>query len=711
MRRDALSRWIAIACAAGLVLALSLTADRKVLMPGQLAAVHGSQADCQGCHTRAGVGKFAWLPAAVFPSDAKADSKACMTCHKISSHQFNPHNVDTKKLERRTETLRKVSEPGRATMVARLRSYLFSAQVSFPDGIYCATCHKEHQGQNAILAKVTDARCQSCHVIQFDDFQYGHPKFRDYPFRRRTRIQFDHAQHFGKNFSEAVSRKRLTDKAPAQCMDCHTSSKDRKHMAVKPFDQTCSACHLGQITGKARASGPKGLAVFTLPGIDVAALKARGLDVGTWPASSEAELSPLMALLIAIDDRRRKLLRTITKINLLDLSKASDAELKAAATFAWEVKALLNDLIVSKSSRIVERIKQAAGTDLERRSIIRLITALPRAVLIQSQQVWLPNLESELANRAKPEDLKLTPIAANAAPKKQQQTPTAAPKQPAAPATTQAVAGPPPPGQSTVGPPAPRGSTGGGRWEIDVFGKLIKGPQDRAEQRRRLQPESSNPPASTPAANPPANSTTPATASPGASDPSSNLKVDGESWAVFGGWYRGEFAIMYRPAGHRDDFLRTWLNITSRGASGDTAAGGIIKSAFQFLTAKDTPGQCTKCHSVDKSASGKFTVNWAPSSIASKTSRFTKFLHEPHFGVIGKKGCLTCHAMAKTKPTKSSYKDGNPATFVSNFQKVDKKTCATCHNKSAARQDCTLCHNYHVTKVKSPSLDTTVPKN
>ena len=40
-------------------------------------------------------------------------------------------------------------------------------------------------------------------------------------------------------------------------------------MAVAPFEQTCTACHLDQIIGKERVSGPKGIAFLTLPGLDL----------------------------------------------------------------------------------------------------------------------------------------------------------------------------------------------------------------------------------------------------------------------------------------------------------------------------------------------------------------------------------------------------------------------------------------------------------
>ena len=35
--------------------------------------------------------------------------------------------------------------------------------------------------------------------------------------------------------------------------------------------------------------------------------------------------------------------------------------------------------------------------------------------------------------------------------------------------------------------------------------------------------------------------------------------VDPESWAEYGGWYRQDYAIFYRPTGHKDKFIYSWL--------------------------------------------------------------------------------------------------------------------------------------------------------
>jgi hypothetical protein len=184
--------------------------------------------------------------------------------------------------------------------------------------------------------------------------------------------------------------------------------------------------------------------------------------------------------------------------------------------------------------------------------------------------------------------------------------------------------------------------------------------------------------------------------------------VDPESWAEYGGWYRQDYAIFYRPVGHKDRFIHAWLDLTGpRAPRGDTGAPALV---FDKLTAKDAQGQCTRCHSVDDIRGRGRKVNWGPASIATKYGRFTNFVHEPHFGVLENRGCLTCHSLAKGGQYLKSYEGGNPRNFVSNFSPVKKDLCQTCHTQSLARQDCLLCHKYHVGGVITPIMTTKIPQ-
>ncbi len=62
-----------------------------------------------------------------------------------------------------------------------------------------------------------------------------------------------------------------------------------------------------------------------------------------------------------------------------------------------------------------------------------------------------------------------------------------------------------------------------------------------------------------------------------------------------------------------------------------------------------------------------------------------------------------CHALEKGRPYLKSYEQGDPRTFVSNFGSIKKDVCQSCHAVDRARQDCLLCHAYHVNGVVTPS--------
>ena len=183
--------------------------------------------------------------------------------------------------------------------------------------------------------------------------------------------------------------------------------------------------------------------------------------------------------------------------------------------------------------------------------------------------------------------------------------------------------------------------------------------------------------------------------------------VDPESWAEYGGWYRQDYAIFYRPTGHKDKFIYSWLFLTGPQApKGDRSPAAAV---FDLLTGKDAQGSCTKCHSVDDIQGKGRLVNFSPPSVESKQGRFTNFIHEPHFGILENRGCLTCHNLEKGRPYLKSYEQGNPQNFVSNFGAVKKDLCQTCHTSSMARQDCLLCHKYHVNGVITPIMNTKIP--
>jgi hypothetical protein len=689
------------------------------LMPGPLLSGHAAIEDCGTCHTKTGTGKLSWLHGLI-AADPRGDSKACLGCHKMPNTAFNAHSAPADDLDQSTRRLAKIAAAVPAS--ARFQKNPFPVQEVMATGMLCATCHQEHRGVD--LKAISNAKCQSCHTLQFDSFDGSHPDFSNYPFERRTRIIYDHDAHFGKHFPEIAAKKDPAKTIPASCSTCHSSQADRRLMAVVPFANTCSGCHLDQILGKERASGPKGIAFLTLPGVDVATLKSKA-DIGEWPGTSEAAVTPFMKVMIGRNERGRALLKTIGGLDLLDLSQAKDAQIAAVASFIWEIKGLYYALVSGKASDVLASLDLDGGSKLNPAVLAALTASLPRDVIIAAQREWLPNLGTEIANHKEPAAGSGAPATGEGAPA----TGEGGASGWTSSVTESQLAAQVPPSELPEG--VARDATGTNSksqgqsgaanpqrlaeaWKLDESGRLIKSDEPPPAATSGAPAASSSEPG--PSGGPPPDAAaSPATgADAGSAAPSAPVgaaiisNVDAESWAEYGGWYRQDYAILYRPATHLDTFIRAWLDLAGpRAPRGDK---GPAAQLFDVLAGKDAQGQCTKCHSVDDVAGKGRFVNWRPASIATKQRRFTNFVHEPHFGVMQNRGCLTCHKLEKGAQVRKSYEQGNPRSFVSNFAGVKKDLCQTCHKQNVARQDCVLCHRYHVTDVNTPIISTKIPK-
>ncbi|NJM55530.1 MAG: hypothetical protein HC841_06105 [Verrucomicrobiae bacterium] len=317
------------------------------LMPGQLSSAHGAIETCNSCHAQSGTSNVSWVNG-LAAREPHGDSKACLTCHKMPEAGFNAHGVRADVLKQSTERLTKIANVSSAPLAVRAQTLAFPSHDMAENGLACATCHQEHQGSQFKLGKMSNEQCASCHVVKFDSFAGDHPRFENYPFRSRTRIIYDHAGHFGKHYPEMV-KKGSADRIPSTCSACHTSRDDKRVMGLAPFEKTCSACHLDQIKGKERASGPKGVDLLSVPGLDVQTLKKKKSALGEWPEASEAALTPLMKVMLSRTQKGRAAVKSVEGLDLLDLSKASDDQIKAVTVLAWEIKSLFHSLISRKS--------------------------------------------------------------------------------------------------------------------------------------------------------------------------------------------------------------------------------------------------------------------------------------------------------------------------------------------------------------------------
>jgi hypothetical protein len=151
-----------------------------------------------------------WVKAAFSHTDMNAQ---CSTCHNFDGLAHQPHNeiFDTNPRARETD---------------------------------CRQCHTEHQGAQANLTTITDAQCHTCHTVQFERFDNGHPAFEsNFPRSTRGGIKFNHAKHLLEYFKqpEHVARAQQT------CTDCHAASPRERNIRTAGFDAACARCHAEQI--------------------------------------------------------------------------------------------------------------------------------------------------------------------------------------------------------------------------------------------------------------------------------------------------------------------------------------------------------------------------------------------------------------------------------------------------------------------------------
>ena len=626
--------------------------------PGPISLVHGAIGECRTCHTNVSEGRLGWLHSLASMADPRGDSAACASCHKMDAAALNPHGLKASRLEQHTKRLREHAEKVSPSLSTRIGNAVFPVSRVLGEGVFCGTCHREHMGLASDLLSVPDERCQACHVVQFRTFRNGHPEFGNYPFKRRTRINFDHLSHFSKHFPEEKEKGRRKEELPETCSNCHQPAPNGAIMQIRSFEEVCSACHLQQIVGKERVAGPKGIPVITIPGLDVQTLKDEGVDIGEWPEFDEAELTPFMRLLIGTDEKRAGMFQQIESLDLLDLSDASPEQLSTVAEMAWAIKSTLYSLIMEGTAQSQDWLNANGKTPVDKDMAVQLLASLPLDVLKAAQREWLPGLMREMEQREQGDGGQAD-----------------APKDP----------------KSADAPQDDETKTGEADGNTEKpTDEILTDKQDSLEADAAASDDAQ------------ADADDTAQSEAGESD------IDAESWAEFGGWYRRDFAILYKPTGHQDTFFKAWLDFSGRRYA--TPNGGPAKLVFDRMTHSDAQGSCAKCHSIDdRRATGRI-VNWHAAPEKKSGPQFTQFSHQPHLAAIGSGGCLSCHALSDEKGYGKTYEAFDPFKFVSNFKPVKKTVCTDCHNGKAVGEDCTLCHTYHVDGVRSPIIATKIPE-
>jgi len=398
-RRKRLVRWTISLTLGLLALGLSRNQGRDLIDPGPVAHPHGTVEEaCEACHGAGLGGPTHWVSSALMPSQATSDSSRCLKCHNLGRASLHPHSTAPEVLAAKSEALVSRVEAKEFVQSSPILLAMASIGPGVPgedEGlIACAACHKEHQGADHDLTRMSNDQCQVCHVVRFESFADGHPSLRSYPYGRRTRLIFDHDTHRNDYYEGDFA-----------CIQCHAPETTGATMLLQPYEVSCLECHEELVSDDNFAVGQKGLRFISLPSLDVWSLRDSRMPLGQWPSvskrkSENQQASPFMDLLLAgqpsltLADRG-----TLAGLDLSNLEGANQYELDAVVRYAWAIKLLLSDLADSGHRAIAERLnsEQLIGDrDLSPDLVRQLMGGLGRETIEDATRQWFPNLRGEM---------------------------------------------------------------------------------------------------------------------------------------------------------------------------------------------------------------------------------------------------------------------------------------------------------------------------
>ena len=287
--------------------------------------------------------------------------------------------------------------PGRWRRIVWIRPRLLSdaegaRRVDPHQSLACSSCHQDHLGANFDMKSMSDNACQACHKEQYHSFATNHPEFENWPTKRRTRIAFDHAAHEAKHF--------LKEKQEFTCAACHRQDSQGDIQLTLGYDETCASCHDKDIG----ASWEAGLALFSLPMLEVEALEEAGHAIGQWPEEAAEEfdgaLPVLTKLLLAADPKAAEsMVKLGADFDFFDVDVDDPEHLQAAAEVVWAAKELMLDVSTHGHSAIQQRVESLLGREISREELSQLVAHLSPESLAVITERWLPGLAEEISER------------------------------------------------------------------------------------------------------------------------------------------------------------------------------------------------------------------------------------------------------------------------------------------------------------------------
>ncbi len=368
-------KWACVV-AIGILIFFIFSANKEhFLSPGDLTYQHAKNADCIDCHEVFNKSLSGWAHQALNSVNILDNNKQCLTCHQFSDSANYAHGLPE----------------------AELKAVAFATMAVEGNAIYqeiaCMTCHIEHHGTNNSLLTVNSQNCAGCHELPFNIKGKEHPDFRNYPYRKRTGIIFDHSVHYEKHFFDKSGENRK-DKAPNSCLTCHVSDKDGIKMDVRDFQGSCQNCHNNTFEES------EAFAVITVPALNVDDLT--GIN---WPEDADAEITPFMKLLLA--DEGEKIATVLAAMESDDLT---ELEANDAQTLAWGIKELYYDIYSNGKEALKKQMSEAFHCQLNEKGALvqepackltiaelnAMLNKFPWALFCSAQQQWFPKLVSEI---------------------------------------------------------------------------------------------------------------------------------------------------------------------------------------------------------------------------------------------------------------------------------------------------------------------------
>ena len=571
----------------------------RFIDPGRVAGHHVTIEQCDVCHSQTMNQGFAhWATALFDPVDIAMENQGCVRCHEMGRSPHTAHSYPLDILAQKTELRQQAVLTEQRGLLAQSQALLTQGQTLsgsqslplFTDSeVACASCHKEHQIDQTIQV----ASCNACHIDQHNRFPDTHPEFQSFPYQQRTALIFDHSSHFTRHFDKEQQQ------APKLCLDCHTADSEGRRMEVKPYSQTCAACHDVQITGEERAVGPKGIPFFVVPGIDSETLFEKGAQIGYWPAFAEGRVTPLMQDLLFGETFSQ-----LETVDLLDLSTAEQDVLRQAHQLAWAVKLFLYDLITQgPEATLKQRLEQQLQRPATPQEVSALSATLPLDVVQNAVNEWFPDLANEV--KAYRQGYFTFSYISGEVSDQGADDGVLADESDSILGDDEGILSDE--GDSILGDDEGilSDEDDGILAESDTLTDGMIFFAESSDEKTAQQNNEHKMASVTPVS---------------ASEPVTP-QISVEQWNKLGGWYRSEFALLYRPTGHSDQVMTSLISLS----------GLMSQQAFFQLTHEKAQGQCAKCHARTETEQGSLMLEWKQMVSTMPAQQLTRFRHAPHF--------------------------------------------------------------------------------